>query len=131
MFDKITSAAEKLASKVGESRRGFLGRLGKIAAGVVGAMLVLPKQARGTGLLQGYCVMIPAVPPRIGPGHPARLTGAAVAPGFPACQRIVWVPNQCPPGAAPRALAYVGCSYSCSTGTCTGLYYDPTRRCTI
>jgi hypothetical protein len=45
----ISSAAEKLAANVGESRRGFLGHLGKAAlgaAGVVGGLLLSPGKAR-------------------------------------------------------------------------------------
>jgi hypothetical protein len=48
MFEKIGRAAEQMASNVGVSRRGFLGRLGKgalAAAGVVGGLLLLPKEA--------------------------------------------------------------------------------------
>jgi hypothetical protein len=48
MFEKIRKAAETLATDVGESRRGFLGRLGQGAlatAGVVAGLLVLPKDA--------------------------------------------------------------------------------------
>jgi hypothetical protein len=47
MFDKVSQAAEKLATNV--SRRAFLGRLGQGAlttAGVVGAMLAFGGEAR-------------------------------------------------------------------------------------
>jgi hypothetical protein len=45
MFEEIGNAAEKLATKVSESRRGFLRRLGQVAlgvAGVVGGLLAQP-----------------------------------------------------------------------------------------
>jgi hypothetical protein len=49
MFDKIARCAETLATSAGQSRRGFLGRLGQAAlgtAGVLGGLLVLPNKAR-------------------------------------------------------------------------------------
>ena len=49
MFEKIGQAAEKAARKVGVSRRGFLGRLGKAAlasAAALGAVLLLPGHVR-------------------------------------------------------------------------------------
>ena len=52
MFENISIAAEKLATNVGESRRGFLGSLGKVAlgaAGVLGALLVSPENAAANG----------------------------------------------------------------------------------
>ena len=48
MFEKIGQAAEKAASKVSLSRRGFLGRLGQTAlgaAGVLAGVLALPRPA--------------------------------------------------------------------------------------
>ena len=55
MFDRVSEAAEKLATKV--SRRAFLGRLGQSALGlaaVIGGVLALPSQARADG---GWCVI--------------------------------------------------------------------------
>jgi hypothetical protein len=49
MFDKIGQLAEMMATGVGMSRRGFLGRLGHTAlgaAGVLGGLLVLSNKAR-------------------------------------------------------------------------------------
>ena len=49
MFEKINRYAEALATSAGQSRRGFLGRLGKGAlgaAGLVGGLLALPCAAR-------------------------------------------------------------------------------------
>jgi hypothetical protein len=52
MFEKIGVAAEKLATSVSESRRGFLVRTGKlalVAASAVGGLLALPKEAQAFG----------------------------------------------------------------------------------
>ena len=49
MFEKIGRLAERAASKVSVSRRGFLGRLGKAAlgaAGVVGGLSALAGRAQ-------------------------------------------------------------------------------------
>jgi hypothetical protein len=49
MFEKISRAAETVATRVSLSRRGFLGRLGKTAlgaAGVLGGLLVLTNKAQ-------------------------------------------------------------------------------------
>jgi hypothetical protein len=55
MFEKIGRYAERLATSAGQSRRGFLGRLGKGAlgvAGVVSGLLILPGEARAS---KTYC----------------------------------------------------------------------------
>jgi hypothetical protein len=57
MFDRLGSAAEKLAANVSESRRGFLVRVGEAALGVAGAfggLLALPTEAQAA-LRGGYC----------------------------------------------------------------------------
>src|SRR2546427_30244 len=49
MFEKISQAAETLATHVSVSRRGFLGRLGQgalVAAGAVGGLLLLSGDVR-------------------------------------------------------------------------------------
>jgi hypothetical protein len=49
MFEKISDAAERLATNVSESRRGFLVRMGQAAlavTGVVGGLLGLPSEAQ-------------------------------------------------------------------------------------
>jgi hypothetical protein len=49
MFEKLGRLAEAAASNIGESRRGFLGRLGKAAlgaAGVLGGLSALSNTAR-------------------------------------------------------------------------------------
>jgi hypothetical protein len=59
MFEKIGIAAEKLATNVSESRRGFLVGLGKAALGVTGVvagLLALPSEAQATH--SGYCQVI-------------------------------------------------------------------------
>lgn len=51
MFEKIARFAETLATSAGQSRRGFLGRLGKAAlgvAGVVGGLLLFQGEALST-----------------------------------------------------------------------------------
>jgi hypothetical protein len=57
MFEKIGRYAEKLAGSAGQSRRGFLDRLGKGALGVAGlvsGLLLLPGEARAT-VCSGAC----------------------------------------------------------------------------
>jgi hypothetical protein len=57
MFEKIGRYAELAASAAGQSRRGFLGRLGKgalSAAGLVAGFLLLPGEA-GAGVCSGAC----------------------------------------------------------------------------
>jgi hypothetical protein len=49
MFSKIGRLAERLASNVSTSRRGFLGRLGKSALGVAGALGALGVAAAASG----------------------------------------------------------------------------------
>jgi hypothetical protein len=39
MFERISDAAEKLAANIGMSRRGFLGRVGQAALGIVGVAI--------------------------------------------------------------------------------------------
>jgi hypothetical protein len=132
MFEKITNAAETLATSVAESRRGFLARLGKLAlgaAGVVGGLLVLPSEAKAQGR-QGYCRVIPAVPPsRAGRGHAAYLDGQCVSANAGNC--ILGQNAQCPSGARPQSSTYSTCSYACQFGTCFGLFFDRTRPCTF
>ncbi len=56
MFDKVSQAAEKLATNV--SRRAFLGRLGQGALGlaaVIAGVVALPSQAQAG---QQYCVIV-------------------------------------------------------------------------
>jgi hypothetical protein len=54
MFDKVTNLAEWAATAVGESRRGFLGRVGHaalVAAGALGAVALASRTAHaGTKL---------------------------------------------------------------------------------
>jgi len=69
MFEKISNAAEKLATNVSESRRSFLVRVGQAALGVTGVvagLLALPSEAQALGLknacvqsndtLTGFCI---------------------------------------------------------------------------
>ena len=57
MLDKISRYAENVATSAGQSRRGFLGLLGKGAlslAGLVGACLLFRGEARAT-VVSGAC----------------------------------------------------------------------------
>jgi len=71
MLEKLTNAAERLAARVADSRRGFLARFGKAAlataAAVVG-LLALPKEAQAVP--KGTCCKggrpVPSLCP---PGH--------------------------------------------------------------
>jgi hypothetical protein len=56
MFDRVSEAAEKLATNV--SRRAFMGRLGQSALGlaaVIGGVLALPSQARAGAGAAVWC----------------------------------------------------------------------------
>jgi hypothetical protein len=58
MFDKISTSAERLATNVSVSRRGFLARLGQVALGTAGAVagvFAVSGQAHA-GTYSGYCV---------------------------------------------------------------------------
>jgi hypothetical protein len=58
MFEKIGRYAEKLATSAGQSRRGFVGRLGKGAAGVaglVGGLLLFPGETVAVPGCTGGC----------------------------------------------------------------------------
>jgi hypothetical protein len=58
MLEKINDLAEKLATGVSQSRRGFLGRLGKAAlsaAGVMGGLFVLSGEASAANICVYGC----------------------------------------------------------------------------
>ena len=58
MFDKIERYAETVATRAGQSRRGFFGLLGKAAlgvAGVAGGLLALPGKAHAFTGCQYSC----------------------------------------------------------------------------
>ena len=55
MFETISRLAEKVAGNVGESRRGFLGQLGRGALAVAGAFALLPRAAGQTTGGVVYC----------------------------------------------------------------------------
>jgi hypothetical protein len=61
MIERIGNLAERLATNVSQSRRGFLARVGQAAlgaAGVLGALLALPGAAQAIGPRQGYCGVV-------------------------------------------------------------------------
>jgi hypothetical protein len=74
MFEKIGNAAERLATNVSESRRGFMVRVGQAAlgvAGVVGGLLALSAEAQAA--TYGYCSVQYAL-------HAWRFTGYCACP---------------------------------------------------
>jgi hypothetical protein len=96
VFEKMSTLAEKLATNVSESRRGFLVRTGRVAlgvAGAVGGLLALPADARATTF--GQCQTLPL------PGQLVRLTGWCVGSD---CS-MKYTPSLCRGyGAAPAYL---------------------------
>lgn len=59
MFDRISRAAEQIASGAGMSRRGFLGQLGQVALGAaaaVGGVLAIPRDAAAGGSRRRCCI---------------------------------------------------------------------------
>lgn len=108
MFEKIGNAAEKLATNVSESRRGFLARLGQVAlgvTGVVGGLPAPPAEAQALGQLTQACEV------RVAGGF--FLTGRCVCAN--PC-RWVWNTGQCPVGSAVgRSFAQL-CGFRISPG---------------
>jgi hypothetical protein len=58
MLDKINNLAEKLATNVGQSRRGFLVKAGQAALGVVGVLLALPDSQAQAAKTLCFCTVI-------------------------------------------------------------------------
>jgi hypothetical protein len=91
VFEKIGGAAERLATSVGASRRGFLARVGQAAVGVAGAfagLLALPTEARAMGIYS-LC--------EVQPGY-----NGGIMTGYCVCNnpcRISYQPTQCRRGA--------------------------------
>jgi hypothetical protein len=87
MFEKISNAAEKLATNVSESRRGFLVRMGQAALGVTGVvagLLALPSAAQASG--NGFCEVYTSP------------LGGRFMTGYCVCAnpcRLKWNPLQC------------------------------------
>ena len=62
MFEKIGRYAETVATSAGQSRRGFLGLLGKGAlslAGLVGGLLLVPGEVAATNCMGGCRYLCP------------------------------------------------------------------------
>jgi hypothetical protein len=110
VFEKIGSAAERLASNVGASRRGFLARVGQAAAGVAGAfagLLALPSEARAIVSVTHACVI----------GGYGTLTGMCIDKSSGVC-KTCW---GCPAGIRPGGLnrLYI-CGYRVATAYACG-----------
>jgi hypothetical protein len=68
MFEKIGRFAETLATSAGQSRRGFLGHLGKGAlgvAGVVGGLLLFQGEAVAANCTGGCTYSCPNTPVKV------------------------------------------------------------------
>jgi hypothetical protein len=102
MFESISNAAEKLATNVSESRRGFLARMGQAAlgaAGLVAGLLALPTEAQA-GISGSFCHVA---------GSPL---GGWFMTGYCVCDqpcRTVWKPMQCHPYGAVGHTAFSFC----------------------
>ncbi len=110
MFEKISSAAEKLATNVSESRRGFLARMGQAALGVAGVfagLLALPAEGQA-GTRPGMCQI------RFRPGA---LIGSKTGFCVSGCS-VGYTPSQCS-GTDQYA------------GTLCGRYYVGFTQCTF
>lgn len=133
MIEKITNLAEKVATNISTSRRGFLGRVAQAALGVigvVGGLLALPAEAKAA-TYHGYCRVIPRVPPLRGRrGSPAHTDGQCVAGDNNWCVVSGQILG-CPINARPLALQSSTCDYNCQFGTCAGIDYDSRRPCTF
>ena len=102
MFEKISSAAERLATNVSASRRGFLARMGQAAlgvAGVVAGLLALPTEAQAT-LVLSLCEVQPTYGGFIMTGYcvcnnPCRSSypGSQCRPGANAGRGALWICN--------------------------------------
>jgi hypothetical protein len=93
MFEKISRAAEKLATNVSESRRGFLARMGQAALGVTGVfagLLALPGDAQAISSITHACVI----------GGYGTLTGMCIDKSSGTCKKC----RDCPAGFRPRGL---------------------------
>jgi hypothetical protein len=92
VFEKISKAAERLATHVSASRRGFLARVGQAAlgvAGVVAGLLVLPREAQAT-FVASLCEVQP-------------VWGGTIMTGYCVCNnpcRFSYAGTQCRPGAS-------------------------------
>jgi hypothetical protein len=87
MFEKISNTAERLATNVSESRRGFLVRLGQAAAGVAGALgglLALSTEGQA-GTRSGLCQIT---------FRPGALSGSKTGFCVSGCS-VGYTPSQC------------------------------------
>ena len=109
MFEKISNAAERLATNVSESRRGFLVRMGQAALGVaggIGGFLALPKEAHAFSSITNGCLVIQSF-------NSWTLTGACIDKRSGECRHCVQT-AQCPIGSHVPASASL-CGYHVTT----------------
>jgi hypothetical protein len=100
MLEKISNLAERVATNVSASRRGFLARLGQAAlgvAGVVAGLLVLPREAQALSYITRACQV----------DYYGFLTGICIDRSSGRC-RWCW---GCPSGSRPGGLAAIICGY--------------------
>jgi hypothetical protein len=79
MFEKIGRYAETVAASAVQTRRGFLGGLGQaalVAAGLMGGLLLFPREVRAYPPSGGYCCDGTVI------RKPCACTGCPCAPGI-------------------------------------------------
>jgi hypothetical protein len=104
MFEKIGDAAEKLATNVSESRRGFLSRVGQAALGVtavVAGVLASPSEAQAIVTIKRGCVI----------DYSGNLNGACVDKSSGVCKTCYG----CPSGVSGGFSALFICGSKIST----------------
>jgi hypothetical protein len=118
MLEKINDLAEKLATTVGQSRRGFLVRAGHAALGLFGSLLALPEEAQAH-LRSGFCE-VHAITFRGGGGYYI-YTGRCISSETPCKPSDTSV---CMHGIVPRPWNFVpACHWQ--------LQYDPRKHCSF
>jgi hypothetical protein len=109
VFEKIGNVAERLATNVSESRRGFLVRVGQLAmgaAGVFAGLLVLPTEVQAISSITHACQL----------GVNNALTGICIDRSNGNCR---WCYNsaQCPVGTRVGLSLLSLCGYRVAAST--------------
>jgi hypothetical protein len=100
VFEKISDMAERLATDVSASRRGFLARVGQAALGVAGVytgLLVLPNEAQAIVSITHACQI----------GGYGTLTGICIDKSSGTCKNC----HGCPAGIRPGFSQLYLCGY--------------------